>query len=212
MKYKRLIKLDIKRKIYIHISKNILEYTIITILFLIGIVLGTVYIRNIDITQQNEICNYINNFDTSINNGTKINFSNLLKISIRNNLLTVILLGIAGLTVLGMPLLYVIIILKGFSIGYTISSIIGVLGFIKGIKFIFSIFFLQNLIIIPSLIVLAITGVNLYKSIIKKHNRDNIKLEIIKYVIILFISIILNIISSFIETYISTNIFIWIFT
>ena len=212
MKYKRLIKLDIKRKIYIHISKNIIEYTIITILFLIGIVLGTVYIRNIDITQQNEICNYINNFDTSINNGAKINFSDLLKISIRNNLLTVILLGIAGLTVIGMPLLYVIIILKGFSIGYTISSIIGVLGFFKGIKFIFSIFFLQNLIIIPSLIVLAITGVNLYKSIIKKHNRDNIKLEIIKYVIILFISIILNIISSFIETYISTNIFIWIFT
>ena len=211
MKYKRYISSNLKSKILLYISKNFTEYLIIFIILLIGIIFGTLYIRNLDEYQQTEINNYITNFIDIINNGGEINFNNLLKSSIKNNLIIVFLIGITGLTAIGLPILYLIVIIKGFSIGYTISSIVGVLGKWKGIKFSFATLFLQNIIIIPSIICLSVSGIKLCKTIIKDRRKENIKIEIVRYLIILSIITALNILASLIESYVSANIFMCFF-
>lgn len=93
---------------------------------------------------------------------------------------------------------------KGFSIGYTISAIISTLGIQKGVVFSIASLLLQNLIFIPSLFILAISGINLFKKI--KHDKYvNIKIEFYKHVIIMLIVSILSMLSSFVEIYVSTN-------
>ena len=106
-----------------------------------------------------------------------------------------------------MPIVYIIVSVKGFCMGYTISSIIATLGVTQGLKFILSTMLLQNIIIIPSILILAVSGIKLYKAIMKDRRRENIKIEIIKYTIIALLVGIVNIISAIIETYISTSIF-----
>ena len=211
MRNKRNIRKDLKNKILLYFSNNIREYAIILIIFLIGVILGTLYVRNMKENEYTEINSYITDFLDMVNNGSKVNSNGLFQTSLRNNLIIVFLLGLAGLTVIGMPILYIIIAFKGFSIGYTISAIIGTVGRFKGFKFIISSLFLQNIIIIPCIIVLSVSGIKLYKSIIKDRRRENIKVEIIKYLSILFMISVLNIIAAFIESYISANIFIWLY-
>lgn len=98
-----------------------------------------------------------------------------------------------------------IIIYRGFCLGYTISVCISIMGISKGISFIFISVVLQNLIFIPAIIALAVSGFKLYKSIIKDNRKENIKLEILRHIVFSLIMLILLLISSLIEIFISTN-------
>ncbi len=207
--YKRSL---ISEAIINHINNNIMEYIVMIIIFFIGIILGTMYINNTDLTQRHEIYSYVNDFIGDIQNGSNIDSNKLLRTSIYNNLLITILLWISGLTVIGMPIVYLIVSVKGFCIGYTISSIVATLGVTQGLKFTLSTMLLQNIIIIPSILILAVSAIKLYKAIMKDRRRENIKIEIIRYTIITIFIGVVNIISAIIETYASTNIFKIFFT
>ncbi len=207
--YKRSL---ISEAIINHINNNIMEYIVMIIIFFIGIILGTMYINNTDLTQRHEIYTYVNDFIGDIQNGSNIDSNKLLRTSIYNNLLITILLWISGLTVIGMPIVYLIVSVKGFCIGYTISSIVATLGVTQGLKFTLSTMLLQNIIIIPSILILAVSAIKLYKAIMKDRRRENIKIEIIRYTIITIFIGVVNIISAIIETYASTNIFKIFFT
>ena len=64
---------------------------------------------------------------------------------------------------------------------------------------------MQNIIFIPALLALAVTGIKVYKSIIKDKRRENIKFEIIRHTLFSVIILILLVISAVVETYISPN-------
>ena len=65
---------------------------------------------------------------------------------------------------------------------------------------------LQNIIIIPILLAISVSGINLYQSIMKDRRKENIKLEIIKHTVISIINILCLIVAAVLETYVSTNI------
>ena len=89
--------------------------------------------------------------------------------------------------------------------GHAISSTIITFGLGKGIIFVVCSLLLQNLIFIPALLALAVTGIKVYKSIVKDKRKENIKLEIIRHTLFSIIILFLLLISALIETYISTN-------
>lgn len=98
-----------------------------------------------------------------------------------------------------------IVVYRGFCLGYTISICISIMGIGKGISFILISVLLQNLIFIPAIIALAVSGFKLYKSIIKDNRKENIKLEILRHIVFSLIMLILLLISSVIEIFISNN-------
>ena len=124
----------IKEKIYLHIEKNIKEYAIFTIIFVIGIIIGIFFINNTSENQKSEITSYINSFVNNIKQETNIDEMQLLKNSIKNNFIITLLLWFMGSTVIGISIVYIIICFRGFCLGYTISSIIAVLRYRKRIN------------------------------------------------------------------------------
>lgn len=66
-------------------------------------------------------------------------------------------------------------------LGYTISAVVLTLGSGKGLLFVLSYLFLQNIIFIPSLFALTISGTKLYKAIMQDRRKENIKIEIYKH-------------------------------
>jgi len=195
----------IKNVIFEHIRDNIKEYFIITIIFIIGIILGVILINNLPENEQEEISLYVNKFVNDVKENKTINTINLLKKTLVNNITLAIILWFVSSTVIGIPIVYGVIIFRGFCLGYTISSIIATVGTMKGIFF--SIFgaLLQNIIFIPAVFILAVSGIKLYKSIMKDKRKENIKIEILKFTLITLFIIIALIISAIIETYISSN-------
>ena len=188
-----------------HIKNNIKEYLIISIIFLIGIVIGVIFINNTGEAEKTQINEYIITFIDCLKTDYAIDSNELLKSSITNNIILVILIWFMGMVVIGIPIVYAIILSRGFSLGYTMASAVAVLGVGKGILFNIITLLFQNIIFIPCLISLGVSGMKLYKSIMKDKRRENIKLEIIRHTAFcLFIGIIL-ICSSFIEVYVSSN-------
>lgn len=94
-----------------------------------------------------------------------------------------IVLWFFGTTVIGIPIVFGIILYKGFCLGYTIAAITSIMGIGKGIIFILTSLLLQNIIIIPSIIAIAVSGFKLYKSIVKDRNKENIKIEVLRHTI-----------------------------
>ena len=196
--------INLKQVIYNHIEKNFRNYIIISLIFLIGVLIGVIYINNISENQNNEINEYINLYINDLK-GDSINDQILLKTSLRKNLLLILALWFAGSTVIGISIVYLAILIRGFCLGYTISVFIHFLGTWKGTGFVMSAIVLQNILFIPAIIIIGVSGMNLYNSIMKNRRKENIKVEILRHTFILLLSQTLVISSSLIEVFISKN-------
>lgn len=197
---------DLKSVILDHIYKNLKAYIIVIIIFIIGITLGVIFVNNTNESELSEIQDYITGFVNSLKQDYHIDKVELLKKSIWDNLILILSMWFAGSTVIGIPIVFGIVLYRSFCIGYTISAAIAVLGTQKGIIFLLSTIFLQNLIFIPVIICMTISCIKLYKSIMKDKRRENIKIEIMRHTIISIILFLLLCVSSLIEVYVSTNI------
>ena len=196
---------NIKQMILNHFYENIKTYIIVIVLFIIGIIVGIAFINNINVEQEAEITGYITNFINSLKQDYHIDKLELLKKSLGDNLILILTMWFIGSTVIGIPIIFGIVLFRGFCVGYTISSIIGSLGVQKGLVFLLSTVFLQNIIFIPVIICMTVSCMRLYKSIMKDKRRENIKLEILRHTLISLGLAILLVIASLIESYISTN-------
>ena len=115
---------EIKKAIFAHIENNLKEYIIVSIIFLIGIVIGVIFINNASEGQNTEINNYISSFIQDLKDNKDINDLALLKDSIKKNCVLAIFLWFMGSTVIGISIVYLTVCFRGFCLGYTISSII----------------------------------------------------------------------------------------
>lgn len=152
-------RLKIGNTIYQHISNNSKEYILLTLIFLIGIFLGVMFINNSQETQRGEITSYLNNFIDKLKNTKKLESAEILKTTIIENIILAITLWFFGTTVIGIPVVFGIILYRGFCLGYSISSIILTIGIGKGIIFVLISLLLQNIIFIPAIIAIGVSRI-----------------------------------------------------
>ena len=188
------------------ILNNTKSYIIVLGIFIIGILFGVIFINQLD--NKDEIINYINTYIDETKTIENIGLNDELKNDIKQNIGLVFLLWFSGTTIIGIPIVMGLILFRGFCLGYTISSCIYVLGKIKGLFFLLITIFMQNIIYIPSLIILGVSSVKLYKSIIKDKRKENIKISIAKHTITSIIVLISLIIASIIKIEISYRLII----
>lgn len=83
-----------------HIINNKKEYIIMLVFFIMGILLGVLYINNIQEEQFNNINNYVNGFIEKLKNIENIDIPNLLKNSIIQNIILASIIWFFGTTVI----------------------------------------------------------------------------------------------------------------
>lgn len=138
-----------------YIARNKKNFIIIVILFCIGIGVGIFFVNNSSEVQKNELNEYIGNLIFKIKDSNSINNFNLLGLSIKENVFSILIIWFLGCTIIGGVFIYIAIIYKGFSIGYTISAIIAVLGIKQGVTVSVISLLLQNIIFLPAYFLIA---------------------------------------------------------
>lgn len=182
-----------------HIESNINTYIFLSILFLIGIALGIFFINSLSSSQTEELKSYI--IDQVINiNTNEVNYFKELAIE---NILIIVVMWLAGLTIVGIIIDYAILIYKGFSIGYTISALTLSIGTGKAFGFIFSGMFMQNLLLIPALIGTAVSGMRFFKEILKNRDKESLAIGVIKHTLFSLLMIGITLFSAFLEAFAS---------
>lgn len=199
---KRIKILDLIKE---HVINNKKEYMIVSLLFIIGIFFGVLFVNNVEETQKLEITTYLNTFIEKMKNTESLDYIELLKTSMGQNILLAIVLWFFGTTVIGIPVVFGLVLYRGFCLGYTIAVCITIMGLPQGILFVMILLLLQNMIFVPAILALAVSGFKLYKSIIKDRNKENIKIEVVRHTIFSFIMLLLLVVSSVVEIFLSTN-------
>ena len=193
-----------------HIKENIKEYIIFALIFIIGLFVGTMVLNNSSDAQKLEISEYLTNFSTQLKEQNNINYSKMVFELILKNIKLIVLMTFLSVSIIGIPALYFNVGYKGFNIGYTIAALNATFGFTKGLIFSLSLLLLSKMIEIPTIFFLSISGIKMYKTIIKDRSKENIKYAVTRFIINLIVAFVLLLISALVETYISSNLFLLI--
>ncbi|MBB6631293.1 stage II sporulation protein M [Clostridium algidicarnis] len=130
-----------------HIQNNFWLY-IVSLLFLCtGIVLGIYAMKYMSEVDKLDLSNYFNSF-IEILTSKEINNKSIFFEAIKNNVSMIFLIFFLGITFVGLPLILLINLIKGFTIGFTISFAIDMLGG-KGLVLALIGVIPQNIIYIP---------------------------------------------------------------
>lgn len=146
----------IKRWIFRQFQDNFIIYFLITAIFAIGIIIGAITIKVLNIDQKNSIIAFLNTFFKTID-GNNFDSLLILKQSIIDNFKTIGLIWITGMIIVGLPIIPIITLFRGFTLGFTVGFLVNEYG-MQG--FLFSILGIlpHNLFIIPGIISIASTG------------------------------------------------------
>ena len=175
--------------------------------FIIGISSGAFTVKSLSDSHKQELISYMKGFFHILSNRSIDEFS-VLKQSLANNLQTSAMIWLLGITVVGIPLILLLIAIRGFIIGFTVGFLADQMGF-KGALFSFIAILPQNILIVPGILVIGVIGIGFSTMIIKNKlrkktiNHDSTFKQFILYsTIILFICFIISI-GCFIEAYVT---------
>lgn len=147
-----------------HIADNLVSYGIILFFFILGVSLGAVTVSKIAAEAKSDIKEYINGFIT-ITSTDSIQSIEMLKQSIKFNLLTSGALFLAGLTYAGIVIVPLIVTFRGFCLGFTVAFLADSLksGFLLSLVSILP----QNLIYLPVIIIFSVCSLSLAFVVLK---------------------------------------------
>lgn len=158
-----------------HIRDNKYTYLSLFIFYIIGIVAGALAVNELDYHQKTEMTTFFNDF-LKLLNSDNVNGVSLLKVSVLDSLRIIILFWLLGITVIGFPVYYLTLGMKGFSTGFSSGIVMGVLGE-KGILVSVFCFLPKEILTIPFIIALGVNGIRLTKGIFKNWIKKPVKKE-----------------------------------
>ena len=122
-----------KKVLIEYVIRNKKNFIVIVIMFCVGIAIGIFFVNNSSELQKQELNSYITNLIGKIKEADNINNLDLLMLSVKENASIILIIWFLGCTIIGGIFIYLAIIYKGFTIGYTISAMLAVLGTKQGI-------------------------------------------------------------------------------
>lgn len=139
------------------LNENLILYFITIFCLCIGIILGIYGVKKLTTIEKDSIVNYITVIvDSYLTNGTS--YKSIFYQGVKNNIFILLVCWGLGLTVVGIPIILVLNILKGYTIGFTFSFFISKLSN-KGMLLSFLGVLPQNFIYVPCIIFVSVLGI-----------------------------------------------------
>lgn len=191
----------LKNGIRSEIKKNGVLYLICIVCLTIGITTGSFSIKALDAGQKKDLLQYFNSFLQTFKTQNLDN-QYIFKVSLQNNLILFFAFWLSGATIFGIPVIIILLLFKGFLIGYTVGFLIDML-YVKGIALSVIAIFPQNVFIIPAFLMLSVNGMIFSASIIRNRKVRSSRYwdDFIHYTIISLLICVLVIAGSLIEAY-----------
>jgi len=140
----------IKRCIFNHFRDNFLVYFIVTIIFITGIIIGSIAIKLLESQKITNIMFFLNSLFRTISSDGIDNVS-VLKQSLADNYKLIFIIWISSIMFIGLLIVPIIVLFKGFALGFSVGFFVNEYGF-NGFLFSLLGIFSQNIFIIPGII------------------------------------------------------------
>jgi len=142
----------IKNKVSNHFKDHATIYVFIMILFLTGVIFGAIIVNSMEFNQKQDILFYLERYLGQIVANETTENQAILVDSFLLHVKSLLLLFTLGLTVIGLPLVWILVFMKGLAIGFSVGFIVNQFG-LKGLILASLSIAPQNLLIIPMYII-----------------------------------------------------------
>lgn len=150
-----------------HLRDHAPIYLFVTVLFLMGVIFGAIVVNSLSITQKEDLFYYLSQFFGQMAEGKVATSNDLFFQSLFHNSKYIGLMYVLGVSIIGLPIILIMLFLKGLVVGFTIGFLVNQMG-LKGFAISFVSVLPQNIIIIPVFIVAAVLSVSFSLKMIKR--------------------------------------------
>ncbi|HZG70017.1 MAG TPA: stage II sporulation protein M [Chondromyces sp.] len=190
-----------------HVQANSSIYLFVITLFLMGVIFGAIVVNSLSLTQKEDLIYYLQLFFGQVSDGQIAASEDIFQQSFLHNVKYLGLMWILGISIIGLPLIFVCLFMKGMVIGFSVGFLVQQMSW-EGFLLSFATVLPQNLFIIPIFIFIAATSVAFSLQLIRKiFMKTNVHFQIMpllsRYIIFYIVAIGVVTIAASVEAYIS---------
>ena len=142
-----------KKKMYqnivaMHVREHSSIYLFVIVLFLMGVIFGAVVVNSLSFTQKEDLYYYLSQFFGQVSTGKMVTANDLFMQSLFHNSKFIGLMGLLGISIIGLPIILIFLFMKGMVVGFTVGFLVNQMGW-NGFLLSFVSVLPQNFIIIP---------------------------------------------------------------
>jgi len=187
-----------------HVKEHALMYFVITVVFFTGVFAGSYVVKNLNSQQEIELLNYLDMFLTGLRD-LDLQPSLIVQHAVLNNLKVILCIWFLGLTVIGVPLVLLIIWARGFVLGFTIGFLVQQKA-IQGILISVLAVFPPSIITLPAMIVGAAFAISFSSLLVKgrsKFENSSLLGQFVAYCTIMLLVMLVSAAGGLVEAYVS---------
>lgn len=148
-------------------------FVFITVLFIIGVMFGAIVVGALAKEQVDSLQSAMKSFFSALSlPDSGITPSEITWHSVAGFLKTTVLMWILGLSIIGLPIIVVLIFVRGFMVGFTVGVVVSQFKG-QGILFVIAAILPQNLIYIPALLVCGVAGISFSLKLVQSRFTHN---------------------------------------
>lgn len=189
-----------------HITEHSSLYVFITVLFLMGVIFGAVLVNSLSFSQKEDLYYYLSQFFGQVSDGEVATTNEMFTQSVLHNFKYISMIWILGISIIGLPIILILLFLKGMVIGFTVGFLVNQMGW-SGFLLSFGSILPQNIFIVPVFIIISVLAVSLSMRMISriflKQIRTPLKPVLLRYLFSLVFSVFFLIAAGTVEAYLS---------
>ncbi|MRG86479.1 stage II sporulation protein M [Salinibacillus xinjiangensis] len=184
-------------------------YVFMFVLFLIGIIFGAIIVNSMNTIQKLDLFFYLHQFFEDVKDGSGLEVKELFQSSFFYHFKYILLIFILGLSIIGIPIIWLFIFMKGIVIGFSVGFLVNQMGW-HGLLMATASVAPHNVFLIPAYLIAGsfamIFSLHLIRRLFSaKIYQQSIRKHITQYSTVLIVVMVVALIGSIVETFISPN-------
>ncbi|AUJ26345.1 MULTISPECIES: stage II sporulation protein M [Virgibacillus] len=196
-----------------HVKEHATIYLFMVILFLTGVIFGAILVNSMNFVQKQDLFFYLERFFKQITDNELANYDEIFKNSFFYHIKYLLLLFVLGLSVIGLPLVWILIFLKGLVIGFSVGFMVNQLG-MNGLLIATLSIAPQNFLIIPVYIIAGSLAMIFSLTLLSKLFTNKISQPVFqpfgRYVILFSLLAFFASVAALLETFIANEAMQWV--
>lgn len=196
-----------------HMEEKLPLYIFVSVLFMTGIAFGALMVNALSTQQIADMSQFLSQFFQMVEHGGdgegKMFFINAFV----SHLKWVLLIGVLGISIIGLPIILILNFAKGVLLGFTVGYFVSQLSW-KGMLFAMISIAPQNILVVPALIICSVAGISLSMFLIKNQlsNRQqgHVKKQFASYIKMIVSLIFILFIASLFEAFVTPVLMKWL--
>lgn len=190
-------------QVYAKEHQSLYWFTIV--LFTMGIIFGAVIVNSLPLSQREDLFGFLQFFFSSLGEKGIPEPSSHFQQSFGHYAKTVGIMWVLGLSIIGLPMILLLLFLKGVVVGFTVGFLVAQLQW-KGVTFAMMGVLPQNLLVVPALIIVGVSGISFSLRLIKTRllsKRDVILPHFVGYSVLVISMLAVLTIAALFESFVS---------